>query len=357
MCEQGVGLTAVAYGPNLHHLLGFDPHPTERLLLLLMSQTSEVLIVPRLHAEDVEDFDVDDVVVYTDADGPDDGLRDALERLRLEPAGASPARRACVDEAMRADFLLLLEQALGGWSFSAGAPVLEPMRIVKGPTELDAMRRVVALTDDALEAIWPQIHEGMSELDAAEVVRSAFHASGADATAFCIVGFGPNSAAAHHQPTRRVLQDGDSVLIDIGARREGYHSDITRVGFLGEPGPEYLGVHGIVKAALDAALAAVRPGVPAAEVDRAAREVIAAAGYGRTFRHGVGHGIGLSVHEPPYLTDSNGRLLEEGMTFTLEPGVYRIGEFGIRLEQVVAVTASGGQVLTGSGLDAVRLEL
>ena len=354
MRDQEVGLAGVAYGPNLHHLLGFDPHPTERPCLLLLSQDGEVLVVPRLHAEDVEGLDVDRVAIYTDAEGPELAIRAALTGLGLAGERTDAPRAGRVDESMRADFLLLLEGALPRWEFSGAAPLLDPIRIVKGPEELEALAAVAALTDRALEAVWPQIHQGMTELDAAEVVREAFHDQGADATAFCIVGFGPNSAAAHHRPERRALNHGDAILIDIGARKDHYHSDITRVGFLGTPGAEYLAVYDVVRRALDAAMAAVAPGVHASSIDEAARDVIERAGFGATFRHGVGHGIGLSVHESPYVTASSSQVLQEGMTFTLEPGIYLIGRFGIRLEQVVAVTSHGARLLTGAALDIVR---
>lgn len=355
MGEQGVALTAIAYGPNLRHLTGYDFHPTERLCLLLVTQRGEVLVVPRLHREDVDDADIDRVVSYTDAEGPLAALHAAIEYLGLSPTGSEEPVVGAVDESMRAGFLVALERALPGCRFVGAGALLDPMRMVKGREELESLASVVDLTDRALASVWPGLTEGTTELDAAEIVRGAFHAQGADATAFCIVGFGPNSAAAHHQPTRRALRPGDAVLVDIGARRNGFHSDITRVGFFGEPPEEYLRVHEVVGRALATAQAAVMPGVPVSEVDRAARQVIAAAGYGATFRHGVGHGIGLSVHEPPYLTASNEAPLQVGMTVTLEPGVYLLGRFGVRLEQVVEVTAEGASVLTGSSLEIVGL--
>jgi len=355
MRDQRVGLAAVAYGPNLHHLSGFDPHPTERPCLLLLSQKGEVLVVPRLHAEDVDGLDVDRIVIYTDAEGPAFAIHGAIAGLGLAGDGTSAPRNCRIDESMRADFLLLLESALPQWEFSGAATLLDPMRLVKSREELEALATVATLTDRALEAVWPRIHEGMTELDASEIVRKAFHDAGADATAFCIVGFGPNSAAAHHRPERRALNQGDAILIDIGARKNHYHSDITRVGFLGAPSAEYLHVYDTVRRALDAAIAAVKPGVQASSVDKAARDVIESAGFGSTFRHGVGHGIGLSVHEPPYLTASSAMTLQEDMTFTLEPGIYFVGRFGIRLEQVVAVTSNGASVLSGASLETVRL--
>ncbi len=361
MEERGVDLVAVGYGANLHYLLAFDPHPTERPLLLLMTREREVLLVTRLHADDLDALDIEHRVLYTDADGPEGGMREAFDLLGL-PGGRSGVAGgvggvgvAAADPSMRADAFLLVQGALPGWRVGSAGPLLDALRLVKEPDELAALATVSRLTDRAVTRVWTQIVPGMSELDAAEVVRGAFHHEGADATAFCIVGFGPNSAAAHHQPDRRVLQAGDPILLDVGARLAGYHSDITRVGVAGEPTAEYLGIHRLVADALYAAIAAVRPGVRASDVDRAARDVISAGGFGPTFRHGVGHGIGLSVHESPYLTAGNDDRLEEGMAFTLEPGVYLRDRLGIRLEQVVTVTADGARVLNEAGLDIVRV--
>jgi Xaa-Pro aminopeptidase len=169
---------------------------------------------------------------------------------------------------------------------------------------------------------------------------------------FIIVASGPNGAFPHHHSGSRRLQAGDAVVIDIGGRLEGYSSDITRMAFVGEPTDRYREIHAIVEQALQAGLAAARPGAVAADVDRASRSVIEAAGYGEYFVHRTGHGLGLSTHERPYIrADVTGEVLREGTVFSVEPGIYLPGEFGVRLEEIVTLTADGCERFSGLDRD------
>jgi Xaa-Pro aminopeptidase len=182
---------------------------------------------------------------------------------------------------------------------------------------------------------------GATELEVADAVAAAFRRAGAEEALFAIVGGGPNGAFPHHHTGSRRLEEGDAVVIDIGGRSEGYVSDITRMAYLGEPSERYREVHAVVEAAVQAGLAAARPGATCHEVDAAARGVIADAGYGEYFVHRTGHGLGLSVHEPPWIMRGDETELRVGMVHSIEPGIYLPGELGIRLEEIVHVTEDG----------------
>jgi Xaa-Pro aminopeptidase len=223
---------------------------------------------------------------------------------------------------------------------------MQALRIRKGAEELAALRRAGQVADGVIAAAQAACGVGVSEAEVARRVTAAMldlepacHVYG------CIVASGPNSALPHHETGRRVLAAGDVVILDYGCTLGDYCSDITLTVSLGPADPEVRRVHEVVWQAQQRALEAIRPGVPAEAVDSAARGVIAAAGYGDYFIHRTGHGIGLQVHEPPYLVAGNAAPLEEGMTFSVEPGIYLPGRFGVRLEVIAAVGAGGPQLL------------
>lgn len=228
-------------------------------------------------------------------------------------------------------------------------PLVERLRAVKSPAELALLRRLARIADAALAKCLPRIRAGMTEREVAGLIARAAEDSGAEEPAFGpIVAAGPRSAMPHHRPGAVVLRDGSPLVIDFGARARGYNSDLTRTFHLGKVTTRYREVYGAVLEAQQLALQAVKPGVRACEVDRIARESIAAAGYGRCFGHALGHGIGLEVHEAPRLHRENRERLEAGMVFTIEPGIYLSGWGGVRIEDMVAVTTRGCAVLTTS---------
>jgi Xaa-Pro aminopeptidase len=247
---------------------------------------------------------------------------------------------------MRADFLLLLQERWPGAAFVPGARVVGPARMIKTPDEIETMRRSAATADVAADAAFAACRPGVTEVEVARAAADAFGLQGVSQVGFAIVAGGPNSAYPHHSSISRPLAAGEPVLVDLGGRLDGYSSDITRMAYMGEPSPRYREVHAIVEHAVRAALDAVRPGAPLAEVDRAARGVIEAAGYGPHFTHRTGHGIGITGHEPPSVTHTNETPMQEGMVFSVEPGIYLEGEFGVRLEEIVVVTAQGAQRLS-----------
>jgi Xaa-Pro dipeptidase len=239
----------------------------------------------------------------------------------------------------------------------AGAPeadypdaseVLGGLRLRKDQAEVEAMRRAVKIAQDALEATIPLIKIGMTEkeLSAELVVQLLKHGSNPEMPFAPIVSGGPNSANPHASPTERKLQTGDLLVVDWGATYDSYISDLTRTFAVGEVEAEYKKIHQIVQEANAAGRAAARPGVPCAEVDKAARNVIEKSGYGDYFTHRTGHGIGMEGHEDPYMRGDNMQLLEPGLAFTVEPGIYLPGRNGVRIEDNVVITEDGAEVLS-----------
>jgi Xaa-Pro aminopeptidase len=247
---------------------------------------------------------------------------------------------------MRADFLLLLQERWPKSAFVAGAHVMAPVRMIKTADEIALMRRSAATADVAVDAAFAASKPGVAETAVARAVADAFAAQSVSHTGSAIVGGGPNSAFPHHASSSRPLRAGEVVLVDLGGRLDGYASDITRMAYLGQPSSRYREVHEVVERAVRAGVDAVKPGAPLAAVDRAARKVIDDAGFGKQFTHRTGHGIGITGHEPPSVTHVNETPMQDGMVFSVEPGIYLEGEFGVRLEEIVVVTATGGDRLS-----------
>lgn len=343
MAQTGTDL--VALGPTSHMawLTGADPHGDERPVMVLISQAHAGFLMPALNANSVRQATDLPFETWTDEAGP--GA--ALERL-LETCGvAGPGQVVALDEAMRADFALLLVDAMDAPERRFSGDTLGHLRAMKDKAELDALRACARLNDGAAAAGFAALRRGMTERDVADVIRAHYAAHGAVAE-FTIVAFGANGAFPHHHTGDTVLEDEMAVLIDTGCRIGGYPSDMTRCGWFGaRPTAEFLRVAEVVEQAVQAALAAVRPGVRARDIDAAARGVIAQAGYGERFVHRTGHGLGLDIHEPPYITATSDSVMQAGNVFSIEPGIYLPGQFGLRLEDIVIATEAGPEILSG----------
>lgn len=245
-----------------------------------------------------------------------------------------------------ASFLRLVEQ-LDGLEIVALSDQLDRLRWVKTPQEVIHHRQAIEITDIAYEQTLEFLREGISERETANFIAISFLQQGADGWGFPpTVAFGENSAKPHHEPGERALREGESIIIDIGATVRGYTADLTRTNWLGEAPQELVEIYTIVQAAQDAALQTVRAGVPAREIDAAARSVISAAGYGEQFVHGVGHGIGVRIHDGPFLHGKNEDVLLSNSILTIEPGIYLRGFGGVRIEDVVLVTDEGYELLS-----------
>lgn len=333
--EDGADALLIAPGPDLVYLMGYDPPPLERLTALVLRPGADpVLVVPELERPRARAAPVGrQLHVRTWSDGDDPYL---VVRALVPPAG-----RLGVSDRMWAAHLIGLEGALHEATFVLASPILSALRARKEPGEIELLRRAARGADEAFNRVVREGFEGRTEQDLARSLAGHLEAAGHDSVAFAIVATGPNGASPHHEPGDRGIRTGDAVVMDFGGRVRGYCSDITRTVSVGPPGDEVVEVHDLVRQAQEAAVRAAGPGVPAEEVDRAARSVIEDGGYGGAFVHRTGHGIGLEEHEWPYIVAGNAQPLQVGMTFSLEPGIYLEGRFGVRMEDIVAITAEG----------------
>jgi Xaa-Pro aminopeptidase len=341
---------------NLQYLTGFAEEPGERHLLLVVPASDRVaedpaapegatpvaptFLVPALYETQVRaETTVDAVRTWADGDDPAAAVRELLADLGLRGG------RLLVDDTMWATFTQDLRDAAPDAAWGLASEALADLRVRKDEAELEAMRAAATAADETVRDLRDLGADavGMTERDLAGWIADRLAANGGEGTAFeTIVGAGPNGAKPHHGHGDREIRAGEPVVLDFGTRVDGYPSDQTRtLVFAGEPPAEYGRVHETVREAQAAAVEAVAPGVPAEAVDRAAREVIESAGYGDAFVHRTGHGVGLDVHEEPYVVAGNDRELEPGMVFSVEPGIYLEGRFGCRIEDLIAVTDEG----------------
>ena len=333
-------------GPTLTHLTGLQFHLMERPVVLLFAKDQDpAIVLPELELQKVASLPYK-LQVFPYSENPsewDGAFRKAAQALGLD------GKRIGVEPRQ----LRLLEFRY----VKAGAPeadypdaseALSSLRLKKDQTEVEAMRRAVKIAQDALEATIPLIKIGMTEkeLSSELVVQLLRHGSEPEMPFAPIVSGGPNAANPHASPSERKLQAGDLLVVDWGASYAGYISDLTRTFAVGEVDEEYKKIHKIVQEANAAGRAAGKPGIPCANVDQAARDVIEAAGYGMYFTHRTGHGIGMEGHEEPYMRGDNMQLLEPGMAFTVEPGIYLPNRNGVRIEDNVVITETGADVLS-----------
>ena len=333
--EQGAEFLLVPSSADLRWLTGARTRVSERLLCLAVPRTgAPFCLVPRLEADALAaECPWLERLPWDDAEDPFAML---AGRLMLEKRP-----ELLLAEGFRVGPVLALADRT---RCRPAAPSLESLRAVKDEDELRLLATAGAHADRVVMETAESLRPGMTEREVERSVLERFEALG-DTDAWAIVASGPNGALPHHMTSQRRLQEGDVVVLDLGAYTEGYASDITRTFWLGAPPPDAEKVYAIVDEARQAGIAAVRAGVPAEAVDRAARSVIERAGYGERFTHRTGHGVGLEIHEPPYIVGGNARPLAAGMTHSVEPGIYLPGRFGVRLEDIVAVEEGGARRL------------
>ncbi|MGX1880467.1 aminopeptidase P family protein [Streptomyces sp. NPDC055287] len=338
--DAGLDGVLVAPGPDLVHLTGYRPTAiTERLTLLVLSvEQDPVLVVPTLEAPDAEQAAGASALTLRDwTDGKDPY---AVAAPLLDVAG-----RFAVSDNTWAMHLLGLQQALPSTSYVSLTAALPMLRAVKDAAELARLEAAGAAADATYEEILRVRFSGRRETEVAAELAHLLTQSGHEQVDFTVVGSGPNGANPHHEAGGRVIEEGDMVVLDFGGLKHGYGSDTSRTVHVGAPTAEEQRVHDVVREAQQAAFEAVRPGIACQDVDRVARAVITGAGYGERFIHRTGHGIGVTTHEPPYMIEGERQPLVPGMCFSVEPGIYLPGRFGVRIEDIVTVTEDGGRRL------------
>jgi len=343
--RREIDCLAVIPGPNLFYLTGVDLHLMERPTVgFVPAEGKPMFALPLLEVNKLQEgltYEAD-IVSYSDDDGPQAAFRAAMAAL------PEVHRIAVEDLKMRLLEFKLLRQHIPTAEYVPAEPVMSALRACKTADEVTQMRRAVAVAEQALEQMTTAVRPGMTEQEIANrLVIELFQAGGGALSFQPIVLSGPRSALPHGVPSSRVVQEGEILLMDLGATSAGYVSDITRTFVVGgEPSPRLRGIYEVVRAANAAGCAAAKPGAACQAVDRAAREVIVDAGYGEQFFHRTGHGIGLEEHEEPYMVEGNTQPLAPGMTFTVEPGIYFPDFGGVRIEDDVLITADGAESLT-----------
>jgi Xaa-Pro aminopeptidase len=335
----------------MRYLAGYPAMALERLTMLVIPVAGgPSLVAPRLEAAPARlcppaATGVLPVVTWEETDDP----HSLVAGMIHDPsAGSDPAGlRVAVSDDLPARHLLRLQARLPGAAFDLGSPVLGPLRIVKDADEIALLTEAAHAADRVVAQIAAGRLVGRTEADVAREVRDRLLSEGHDEAHFAIVGSGPNSASPHHEASGRIIAAGEPIVLDIGGTIDGYGSDITRTLWVtgGDPakGPDerFRHLFGVLQAAQAAATRAARSGVTPEAVDAAARRPIEAEGYGDAFFHRTGHGIGLQGHEDPYIIAGNTEPLREGMAFSVEPGIYLVGEYGARIEDIVVCGPDG----------------
>lgn len=346
MAEKGFSAVAVNAGPSLTYLTGLHFHLMERPVVIVFTLADDpTIILPKLEQAKLDHLPFP-ARVYVYGESPaewSNTFHDALERLNLSgrEVGVEPRQLRLLEY----DYLRL---ACGNAKFNDGSEIFAALRSIKDTEEIASMRKAVAIAEAALEATLPMVKIGVAEKDIASELFLQLIRHGSDTTLpfSPIVSGGPNGANPHAQPSARQLVAGDLLVIDWGANSGGYMSDITRTFAVGKIDAEAEKIHKIVQQANAAGRAAGRPGLSCGAVDKTTRKVIEEAGYGQFFTHRTGHGIGMECHEEPYMRGDNKQILEAGMTYTVEPGIYLAGRNGVRIEDDVLMTADGAESLS-----------
>jgi len=355
--KSKINALALNPGPDLSYLTGLDFHLMERPVVgFFPAEGRPVLVLPELESEKASNLDFE---IKTYFYNEDQATWISVFRTALKDSGLESGKIGVIPRHIRLLELSYIEGAFPDLEILSAQEILSNMRIIKSSDELALIIEAVRIAECALTSIVSGIKPGITEKAlAAKLVNRLLHeGSDSELPFFPIVSFGENSANPHATPTDRILKKGELVLIDFGARHQGYVSDITRTFVMGDANPELEQVAHFVFEANAAGRAAVKPGIPTSQVDQAARDVIKKSGYGEYFFHRTGHGFGREGHEEPYISQYDQTILEPGMTFTIEPGIYLSGRGGVRIEDNVVVTDDGCRSITGFSRELTQLEI
>lgn len=339
--ERGLDVMLITPSPDYAYLLGYSAPAMERLTCLVVPAEGEPsLVVPRLEeplarhrlgdlADDLE------IVTWDETDDP----------VRVVQRLVGSVLRVGIQDQMWARFALRLQAALDPAEVVVAGSAMSALRQVKSAAEIARLRAAAAAADATMLAITSERLSGRTEREVSARIRDLLLSAGHETAGFAIVASGPNSASPHHEAGERVIAPGDAIVLDLGGTMDGYSSDTSRTAFVGDPPGEFAALYQVLREAQAAACDAVLPGVPAADIDAVARDIITEAGYGEAFVHRTGHGIGLETHEEPYIVASNTEPLVVGNAFSVEPGIYVRDTWGARIEDIVICTDAGGERL------------
>ncbi len=321
----------------------------ERLLALVIRKDKDPIIIsPAFEVSDHSSHTwISDFLLWAEDENPYTKIADLIGSNKV----------VLFDDSTPLGVYWSLEKAMGGFKDTASVtPLIDGMRISKSDTEIELMKKAGRIIGEAISKAFAETKLGMTEVDVQQIVQTEIRRRGATPT-FAAVQFGENSARPHAFPGNRELMKGDVLLMDCGCSVQGYNTDMTRVGVVGEPTEEITRVHSTVLSALQTALEKIKSGMACGAADGVARRVIEEAGYGDDFTHRLGHGIGLEVHEPTYIVRGSSETLVNGMCHIIEPGIYLEGKFGIRIEDLVCIREDGPELLTFTSRDLIQLNL
>jgi Xaa-Pro dipeptidase len=342
MRERGIDLVVVGPSANMRYLTGYLAMAVERITVLLVTPNALAMVMPYFDVDEFRHFTgIDAIFEWTDRQGPQRAIEQAFRALDV-PAGGM---RAAVDDELRFDFWTQLRDRIGNHPRRA-SEVIGPLRLSKSEDEQEKIRRAGELVSLGIDTAVEHARPGMTELQLKRAIENALWDAGAESVDFVLVQSGANSSEGHHKADDTPIRHGETVLVDIAARADGYFADITQQVFLGEPTKRYREMYQVVADAQEAGVQAARAGARACDVDQSATAVIDAAGFGKWSGPRTGHGIGLDMHEPPSVVETDETTLPTGAVITVEPGIYLPGDFGIRIEDTVLVGIGAPERMT-----------
>ncbi len=332
MTELSVDALLLSVGSDLPYLIGYEAMPLERLTMLVLPRAGDAkLVIPALEAARVPSYDLVEVVTWNETDDP----------VALVASMVAGAGSLAIGDHTWARFVLALQNACSAATFRAANDITASVRMVKADDEIAALQRAASSVDAVAAAMRDRPFAGRREIDIHRELVDRMLELGHQKANFAIVAAGENAASPHHEPGERVVNEGDIVLCDFGGTMDAYCSDITRMFHVGEPPLEIRDMYAVLHEAQERGVQAGVVGASCESVDFASRSVIDAAGFGDLFVHRTGHGIGTEAHEDPYMVQGNTRAIEAGHAFSVEPGMYLPGRFGMRLEDIVVATIDG----------------
>jgi len=340
--KVGIDAFLVTSEKNMRYLAGFSTLAVERFAgtVIPVGAGVPIVIVPRLEETKAKKFPLKEIMSYSDSESPALLLKKVVKKLKLEKATFG------VEGTLPFKFYQMLVAASSKIRTEDASKLFSQLRCIKSEHELGMIEKAAGIVAEGIEAGINFTRPGVTELAISSQIERTIKESGGESVPFCSVLSGANSALPHGETSNRKVSEKDVVLMDVGAVYEGYNGDLTRTIFVGEATKKQKEIYAVVAQAQEAAIKCVRPNIKAEEVDAAARKVIEDAGYGNYFTHRTGHGLGLEVHEEPYIVQGNKTRLKPGMAFTIEPGIYFFEKFGVRIEDNMAVSKTGRKMLS-----------